>query len=140
MLMATKHGRVVTYNEELTTVKSQDPLITCSCKVTLQIEYVISPLPQWLLTVNPGKVVTCYAGLPSLKSRNPFNTRCLEITWQIKNIFSLLPQWLCPTNCECWLHELKVLNLICHNTYFYQTFQGGDFLREAPTLKVTLTL
>ena len=45
MTMATKHGRLVTYNEELPSKKLQDPLITCSCKVTRQIKYVMFLLP-----------------------------------------------------------------------------------------------
>ena len=34
MLVPTKPGRVVTYNEELPSIKSQDPLIIWSCKFT----------------------------------------------------------------------------------------------------------
>ena len=34
MTTATKLGGVVTYNEEVPFMKSQDPLITWSCKIT----------------------------------------------------------------------------------------------------------
>ena len=43
-MTATKPGRVVTYNEDLPSVNSQDPLITWSCKVKY-VKYVIFPLP-----------------------------------------------------------------------------------------------
>lgn len=33
---------------------------------------------------------------------------------------------------------MKKLNLIYHNTYCCQTYQGSDLLQETPTLKVTL--
>ena len=46
MPMATKLGRVVTYNEESPSIKSQDPMITYSCMVMRKNEYVISLLPQ----------------------------------------------------------------------------------------------
>ena len=50
MLMATKLGRVVTYDEETSPIMSDDPLIMWSCEVTWQIETLISPLPKdlWL--------------------------------------------------------------------------------------------
>ena len=41
MTMPTKLGRVVLYNEDLPSIKSQNFLIPWYCKVTLQIEYVI---------------------------------------------------------------------------------------------------
>ena len=34
MPIATKPGRVLTYNEGLLTIKLDDPLFTCSCKIT----------------------------------------------------------------------------------------------------------
>ena len=42
-------------------------------------------------------------------------------------------EWLCEVK---W--QIKALKLIYHNTYCHQSCQGGDLLREAPTLKVTL--
>ena len=47
--MATKTGRVVTYNENLPLIKSHDPSITWSCEAMRQIKYFISPLAldQW---------------------------------------------------------------------------------------------
>ena len=53
MTTDTKQDRVVTYNEELPSIKSEDPLITWSCKFMSQIKYVLFLLPQgfWLLNV-----------------------------------------------------------------------------------------
>ena len=52
MPMATKRSRVVTFNKELPSIKSEDPLIAWSYKVTRQIRYVISLLPQDLWPLN----------------------------------------------------------------------------------------
>ena len=46
MTTGTRLARVVTYSEELHFIKSQDPLITWSCKDKLQIKYAISLLAQ----------------------------------------------------------------------------------------------
>ena len=50
MPMATKCGRVVTFNNKLPPTKSNDPQIIWSCKVMWQITYVISAIAidQWL--------------------------------------------------------------------------------------------
>ena len=48
MTMIIKLGKMVTNNEELPFTKSQDSLISWSCKVTLQIKYIVSLLPQGL--------------------------------------------------------------------------------------------
>ena len=42
MSKVTKFGRVVTYDQELPSIKSEDPLITWFCK----FEYVIFLTPQ----------------------------------------------------------------------------------------------
>ena len=49
MPMATKLGRVLTYDEELLPISSNDPSIKWSCEITRQNKYVISPLAlgQW---------------------------------------------------------------------------------------------
>ena len=46
MTMATRLARLVMYSEELSFIRSQDPLNTWSCKGTLHIKYVISLIPQ----------------------------------------------------------------------------------------------
>ena len=46
MLMAINFGRVGIYNEEFYSIKSQDPLITWSCKVTENVLVAESLLPQ----------------------------------------------------------------------------------------------
>ena len=48
MRMATKVDRMVTYLEELLPIKSHDPLITCSCKITWQTIIISAPnLVRW---------------------------------------------------------------------------------------------
>ena len=54
MTTDTKQDRVVTYNEERPSKKSEDPLITWSCKFMSQIKYVfffLLPQDFWLLNV-----------------------------------------------------------------------------------------
>ena len=53
MTTDTKQDRVVMYNDGLPSIKSEDPLITWSCKFMSQIKYVLFLIPQgfWLLNV-----------------------------------------------------------------------------------------
>ena len=46
MFTATNLDRVVTNNETLLSIKSQDPMIMWFCKVMWQIKYVTFPLLQ----------------------------------------------------------------------------------------------
>ena len=50
--MATKPGRVVTYDKKNSLVMSDDPLITWSCEVTWLIRSLLSPLSQGLWPSN----------------------------------------------------------------------------------------
>ena len=50
MPTATKLGRSVTYHEGDSTIKSHDPLIMWSCKITRQTKTIISTIPQCLTT------------------------------------------------------------------------------------------
>ena len=50
--MATKLCRMVMYLDELLLIKSHDPFITWSCKITWQTKIIISPLPQCLWPPN----------------------------------------------------------------------------------------
>ena len=54
--MATKLGRMVTYLEGLTTIKSHNILITWSCKAMWQTKIIISLLPKclWPQTCQDG--------------------------------------------------------------------------------------
>ena len=54
MPMATKLNRVIIYNEEIPSIKSQDPL-TWSCKIAWQIQYDVSLLPQDLWSMNMAR-------------------------------------------------------------------------------------
>ena len=47
-----KLGRMVAYLDRLHPIKSNDPLITWSCKITWQTKIIISPLPQCLRQSN----------------------------------------------------------------------------------------
>ena len=73
MPMTTKLGRVGICNEELPSIKSQDPIITWSCKAIGNIKSVISTTARPMAT-KFGKVVTYYEKLPPTKSHNPLNT------------------------------------------------------------------
>ena len=50
--MTTKHGRVATYHDGLQLIKSHDPLITWSCRITWQTKIIISPLTKCLCPPN----------------------------------------------------------------------------------------
>ena len=57
--MTTKLGRLVTYHDGVSPLKSHDPLITLFCEITWQIKLIISPLTQCLSTPN---LVRCWRG------------------------------------------------------------------------------
>ena len=52
---ATKPNRMVTYLEEPPAKKSHDHFLTWSCKITLKIKYIISPLIQGLWLTNMAR-------------------------------------------------------------------------------------
>ena len=52
MPMATKLGWIIIYLDGLLPIKSHDPLITWSCKITWQAKIIISSLPQYLWPQN----------------------------------------------------------------------------------------
>ena len=79
MDVATKFGRVVPCSKELPSIKSQNLLITWSCKVTRQIKYVISTTTGPLV-IKIGKVVSYYERLSPIKSDKALNTSSFEIT------------------------------------------------------------
>ena len=81
MTMATKLSRVVLYNEELPSIKTQKLLITWSCKVRLEIEYVICTTTR-PLAIKLGMVVSYYKGCepPIIKSNDHLNKWFYEIT------------------------------------------------------------
>ena len=80
MPMVSKIGRVGIYNEEVSSINSQDPLITWSDKVTWKIKYVIISTITSSMSIKLGKVVCYYKGLPHVKSHNPLNTWSHEVT------------------------------------------------------------
>ena len=52
MFMAISFGRVTIYNEEFPSMKSPDPFIAWSCKVTKNTLAAVSQLPQGLWPLN----------------------------------------------------------------------------------------
>ena len=92
MPIATKLGRVVTYHEGLPPIKSHDPLITWSCKITWQTKFIITPLPKVAMTRKLGRMVTLtyLEGLLTIKSHNALITWSCKFTWQTKVIISTL--------------------------------------------------
>ena len=90
--IATKYGKVVNYREGLQQVESHDPLITCFCEVTWQIENMSTS--TMLLTTKLVSVVTSIEELPLVKSHNPSIMRSYKVTsvyeiWQGSD----LPCW-----------------------------------------------
>ena len=68
--MATKIGRLVTYNEELSFKELPYPLMTRLCDFTWQTKIIISPLPQYLWPLNVGWWLLALRGF-SIKSIDP---------------------------------------------------------------------
>ena len=80
---ATKPGRVVTYNEELPSIKSHDPLITKPIKVWWQIICYISTTAIATAT-NYNRVVTYIEELSSVGSQDLLITWSYKVTWQFE--------------------------------------------------------
>ena len=153
MPIATKLGRVVTFNEELPSIKSENPLIMWSCNFSWQIKYAISPLPQWPFYQNwqGGSIQERV-----LKSQNLLITWSFKVTWQIKYVISLLLQDIWILNLARWwvtirgstykvrqpfsawssLDKLKTFYLY-PNAWSHQSWQRGDLGWGAPDHKVT---
>ena len=79
--MATKLGKMITYLDRLLLIKSHDPLISWSCKITLQNKTTISPLSERLWLPNLAGWYRSYLDGPvPIKSRHPLITWSCEIT------------------------------------------------------------
>ena len=79
--MATKLGKMITYLDRLLLIKSHDPLISWSCKITLQNKTTISPLSERLWLPNLAGWYRSYLDGPApIKSRHPLITWSCEIT------------------------------------------------------------
>ena len=88
--MATKLGKMITYLDRLLLIKSHDPLISWSCKITLQNKTTISPLSERLWLPNLAGWYRSYLDGPvPIKSRHPLITWSCEITWQTKIFISI---------------------------------------------------
>ena len=71
MSMVIGLGRLGIYNQKFPSIKSPDPLITRSCKVTKYCICCITNTTRPMATKR-GKVVTYYKKLQPIKSHNPF--------------------------------------------------------------------
>ena len=72
MPMAINFGRLGIYNEGFPFIKSSDPLITWSSKVTNYFTCCITTTTRPMAT-NLGKVVTYSNKIQPIKSHNPLN-------------------------------------------------------------------
>ena len=101
--MATKLGRVVTYDEENSPIMLRDSLISKS-----HTKNKISPLSHFTtpVTTNLSRTMTCNEGNSPIMSQDPPTMWSHEVTWQIKKI-SLLLQGLCPSNLAGWWLMIK---------------------------------
>ena len=108
--MTTKSGRVVAYNEELPSIKSQDHLFMGFCTVTWQIKY-ISLLPQGLWPLNLVITIT------------GFHAKSYTTLWTLGHTRIL--------------DKLNTLYLFYYKDSGHWMGQGGDLLWEASTNKIT---
>ena len=84
MPIVTKLGKMVTDSEKLLPIKSHDPLIICSYKITWQTKTIISQRLECLWSPNMvGWWLTLRA--PNCKVNWPLNPLNCSITWQILN-------------------------------------------------------
>ena len=106
----------MTYLEGLLFLKSHDPLITWSCKITWQANHSISTttIP---MVAKRGSVVNYLKRLLPIKSNGLWVTWFSGITWQIKNFY---------------LH--------CHGAYCYLTWQDNYLPWGTPSHEVTWSL
>ena len=102
MPMAIKRGRVGIYNEELSSIKSWNPLIKWSSKVTWNINSLVSLLQQVLWLPN---LVRC---LLTMRSFHPESHTTVWTCGYVKpRDISPLPQCLWPTNQAPLLHTMR---------------------------------
>ena len=78
--MAFNIGRVAMYNKKFPSIKSSDPLISWSSKVTQNILAAVSLLPQGLWTLNLAERWLPTKKIQPIKSHNPLNTWSSEVT------------------------------------------------------------
>ena len=102
MPMAVNLGRVVIYNEEFPSTNLPDPLIKWSCKIMETILATVSQLLQGLWSLNLTKL------RHTIINFNPSSHANLSTRGHLRS-------------CD----KLKTFYLNNHNTYGYQTRQGG---------------
>ena len=125
--MATKLGRMVTYLEGLTTIKSHNILITWSCKAMWQTKIIISLLPKclWPQTCQDGIYLD---GLLIIKSCKTLIMWSCQVTWQTKIIISPLQESLGQANlAESWPPLMDPYPQ-CHITLWSRGLVGYNFM------------
>ena len=145
--IATKRRSLLTYIEWLLPTKSHTYIITWSCKITWQLKNYIS-INTISVAINFYKVGIYSEGFPFIKSPDPLITWSCRVIKTILTAVSLLTEGLWPQHlAKRWLSirnfnplsdttlwtrgnmrssdKLKMLYLHYHNTYGYQTWQGG---------------
>ena len=98
MSMVTKLDRVMTYHEELPSIKSHDPLVTWSCRNTWQTKWIYISTNRVPTATKLGRMVTYFDGLLPIKSNDPLITLFCKITWQSKTNISPSLQSIMPPN------------------------------------------
>ena len=105
MSIPTQLIRVLTYHEGLPPVKTHNPLITWSCKITWQAKNILLSQCPWLTKL--GRVLTHHEGLSLIKSHDPLSTWSWVIMWQNKPIISPTMQCLSTPNLVGWWLTVK---------------------------------
>ena len=100
--MATKPGRIIAYLNELLPIKSQNLLITWSCKVMWQTKNHYISTTTVLIATKFDRMITYFNGLLPTKSHNILITWSLEITWQNKTTIFPLPKCLWLPSLAGW--------------------------------------
>ena len=128
MPMAIKRGRVKIYNEELSSIKSWNPLIKWSSKVTWNINSLLSLLQQVLWLPN---LVRC---LLTMRSFHPESHTTVWIYGYVKpRDISPLPQCLWPTNQAPLLHTMRSFPPLSQKSF---DFWSCGLLRSHDNLNV----
>ena len=125
--MATKLGRMVTYLEGLTTIKSHNILITWSCKAMWQTKslylYYQSAYGHKL-----ARMVAHLDGLLIIKSCKTLIMWSCQVTWQTKIIISPLQESLGQANlAESWPPLMDPYPQ-CHITLWSRGLVGYNFM------------
>ena len=86
--MFTKCGRVVTYLDRFLPIRSNDPLITWSCKITWQTKIIISVSTTTVsMTIKLDRMVTYLDGLLPIKSHYLWSCGLSRLRDKLKSLY-----------------------------------------------------